>query len=121
MKKFISKLPYWLKGMLIPPMIMLILLCISFLSFFIGFGLNIKPFAYLGFISTFILALPSIYIGGAIVETINYLFGMNIKISEGGGSPTIIASLAALLLFILIFAIIFHIYGKIKIKKTKPV
>ncbi|MBW1814972.1 MAG: hypothetical protein JRJ39_15280, partial [Deltaproteobacteria bacterium] len=86
MKKFISKLPYWLKGMFIPPMIVLILLCISFLSFYIGFGLNIKPFAYLGFISAFILALPSIYIGGAIVETINYLFGMNIKISEGGGS-----------------------------------
>ena len=121
MKKIINKLPYWLRGMLIPPILVLVLWGISYLSFLVGFGSGIPLFAYLGFFIVFILALPSMFIGASIIEIINYYFGLNIKGSEGGGSPTLIVQLITLFVFVIVFALVFHIYGKIKMKKSKAI
>ncbi len=60
-----------------------------------------------------LLAIASI-IGGSIGELVNLVLPLNLNLTEGGGSPTLLTQLFALGFYILLGALIGWVYGKRK-------
>jgi hypothetical protein len=83
---------------------------IGALSFFISLPL-------IGMITILpLLAIASI-LGGFIGELLNIVLPINLKLVEGGGSPTLITQLLALIVYIVLGALIGWFYGKHKKKR----
>ena len=62
-----------------------------------------------------LLAIASI-LGGFIGELLNIVLPINLKLVEGGGSPTLITQLLALIVYIALGTLIGWFYGKRKKK-----
>ena len=108
--------PYWLKGMLFPILVLFIAIIVGGLSIILGLGTQFQVFSWIGFIIMYVLSALSIYVGGAIAEILNYALPIEIRVSEGGGSPTLEVQLITIVSFIILGGIIGWFYGKIKIR-----
>jgi hypothetical protein len=108
--------PYWLKGMLFPILVLFVTIIVGGLSILLGLGTQFQVLSWIGFIIMNVLSTLSIYVGGAIAEILNYALPIEIKVSEGGGSPTLEVQLITIVAFIIVGGIIGCFYGKIKIR-----
>ena len=109
----IENWPAWLKGMLIPPLLVGIVLLIAGLLLLIGFGAHIKVLSMVGLVLIFLLQGLSSLIGGSLLELGHALFSLKIATSSGGGTPTLAGQLVTVVFLVLLGGLIGWVYGRI--------
>ena len=102
--------PYWLRGALIPPSVVALVVIIAGISILIGFGFKLEVFSLVGLIGVYLLSGIAILVGAPVVEAGGF------QGIEGGGSPTALSQVTALAIAVFAAGFVGWLYGKTRSK-----